>query len=342
MAKRTTTTKDVGLLHQLYQSGQLNLVPGYQRNSVWPRAAKVYLLDSILRDRPIPPLLVKRTSATLGGRITYEVIDGQQRLRTVFDYLDGRFRLGDQAGPSRSGKKFQTLEPVDQGQILNYDFVVEELSEYNEEDIKDIFVRFNRFVVSLNSAEIRNARETGAFANFVEEVGLWTYWADNRILSAAQLQRHRSTEFAAELVILLMEGPQDKKASIDLWYQTFRAEFPEAEEVRERLRGYQEWISNALPSLAETRFRRPVDYYSLISAIDMISLAAGGVDELDPESSGKRLVEFDAECADGTADGDVARYLAAASRQTDNIKPRETRREILARRILTRFEVPSE
>jgi len=91
--KRTPTTKDIGLLKQLHDQGQLVLAPEFQRNSVWPRAAKAYLIDSILNDRPIPLLFLQRISSAQTGRLGYAVIDGQQRLRAIFDYIEGRFKL---------------------------------------------------------------------------------------------------------------------------------------------------------------------------------------------------------------------------------------------------------
>ena len=52
MSKRSPTTKDVGLLHQLHLNGQLGLTAEFQRNGIWPTAAKAYLVDTILNDRP--------------------------------------------------------------------------------------------------------------------------------------------------------------------------------------------------------------------------------------------------------------------------------------------------
>src|SRR5437773_9133020 len=93
MTKRSPTTKDVALLKQLHDQGQLALAPEFQRNSIWPRAAKAYLIDSILNDRPIPLLFLRRATSAQIGRPGYAVIDGQQRLRAIFEYIDGRFRL---------------------------------------------------------------------------------------------------------------------------------------------------------------------------------------------------------------------------------------------------------
>jgi hypothetical protein len=67
MKKRSPTTKAIGLLHQLYGNGQLLLAPEFQRSSVWPNAAKAYLIDTILNDRPIPLIFLQR-EATKTGR----------------------------------------------------------------------------------------------------------------------------------------------------------------------------------------------------------------------------------------------------------------------------------
>jgi hypothetical protein len=74
MAKRSPTTKDIALLHQLFKSDQLTLAPEFQRNSVWPTAAKAYLIDTILNDRPIPLLFFQRTTSPQTGRPTYVIV----------------------------------------------------------------------------------------------------------------------------------------------------------------------------------------------------------------------------------------------------------------------------
>lgn len=88
MTKRSPTTKDVALLYQLYSNGQLSLATEFQRNAVWPTPAKAYLIDTILNDRPIPLLFFQRTTSAQTGLSNYTVIDGQQRLRAIFDFLD--------------------------------------------------------------------------------------------------------------------------------------------------------------------------------------------------------------------------------------------------------------
>jgi hypothetical protein len=233
MAKRSPTTKDIGLLHQLYSNGQLTLAPEFQRNSVWPNAAKAYLIDTILNDRPIPLLFFQRTTSAQKGLPAYTVIDGQQRLRAIFEFLDDRYRLTESNKKTRYWqKRFSELQKEFQERITNYDLVVEELSGYSENDIRDMFVRFNRYVVQLSPQEMRHAKGSGKFHDFVENLGRMDFWTEQKVFSRRMMNRMRSVEFSAELPILLIEGPQDKKASIDLCYGRYKQKFPEGKKLR--------------------------------------------------------------------------------------------------------------
>jgi hypothetical protein len=328
--KRSSTTKDVALLQQLFKDGQLRLAPEFQRNSVWPSAAKAYLMDTILSDRPIPILFFQRTTSAQTGRPVYDVIDGQQRLRAVFEFLENRFGLTETKDTAAKGKKYKDLDVDRKNKILNYDLVIEELSGYSPADIQDMFVRMNRFVVRLSPQELRHAREKGAFKDFAEKVGTIHFWKNERVFSDLQIRRMRAVEFAAELAILLIEGPQDKKSAIDLYYGRFKSSFPHAKHLESRLAGYLRWIKRAIPNLSGSRYRKPVDLYSLIGALDWKSDKGKKLGQFNSRETGARLVEFERMTREREPAGVAARYVVAASRQTDNIAPRSTRIEILA------------
>jgi hypothetical protein len=91
MTRRVPTTKDIGSLKQVHDQGQPILAAEFQRNSVGPRSAKAYLIDTIINDRPIPLLFFQRVSSAQTGRPGYSVIDGQQRPRAIFEFLDAVF-----------------------------------------------------------------------------------------------------------------------------------------------------------------------------------------------------------------------------------------------------------
>src|SRR5713101_2740959 len=130
--KRNPTTKDVALLKQLHELGQLELAPEFQRLSVWPPAAKAYLIDTIIEDKPIPLMFLQKVVSMQTGRQGFAVIDGQQRLRAIFDFIEDKYRLTQ--SPRRSAhfnKKFSELPGSVKDRIRNYDLPVQELSGYS-------------------------------------------------------------------------------------------------------------------------------------------------------------------------------------------------------------------
>ncbi|HEY2335477.1 MAG TPA: DUF262 domain-containing protein [Solirubrobacterales bacterium] len=328
MQERRTTTKDVALLRQLYDDGQLELASEFQRNSVWPRPAKAYLIDTILANRPIPQLFIQRYTSAQTGRPNYRVIDGQQRLRAVFEYLDDRFPLGKVSGKKLEKRKFSDLPQALKDRVRDYDFVVDELSGYSDRDVRDLFVRMNKYVVRLSPQELRHARDEGAFYDFVERLGAMDIWRERKIFTPTQLARMRSVEFSAELTILLIEGPQDKKAAIDLYYGEYQHEFKAGPQIESQILAYFDWLQQALPQIEQSRYKKPVDLYALIGALANHRGRANRV-LIDPEEAGMRLLNFEKELTRKRVTERARRYLAAASRQTDNLRPRLTRIEIL-------------
>src|SRR5690242_2854282 len=116
----------IGEFLEWFEDGKLELSPAFQRGEVWRTPAKAYLIDTILRNFPIPPLHIRLVSR--GGKgLVREVIDGQQRLTSVLQFVDGKFPLaarksGSAASPPWAGKRFAQLEEEYQRRILNYSF----------------------------------------------------------------------------------------------------------------------------------------------------------------------------------------------------------------------------
>lgn len=333
MTKRTPTTKDVALLWQMHKEGQLLLSPEFQRNSVWPNPAKAYLIDTILNDRPMPLFFLQRGRSAQSGKTAYSVIDGQQRLRAIFDFLDDRFPLSQSKGSTFFKKRFSELPANWQDRILDYDLIVDELSGYTDEDIRDIFVRMNRYVVKLSLQELRHAKSKGVFRDFVEEIAALPFWSAHNVFSRTQIARMRHVEYAAEIIILLAEGPQDKKASIDLYYGNYSSRFDQAKAIRSAVSGYTGWLESAVPDLKSRFVRKPVDLYGLLGAMHRLAESGQHVQRLKPAVFSQGLRRFEKALRSKAPSGEAARYIVAASRQTDNISPRLTRIEIMTKLI---------
>ena len=68
--------------------------PDYQRPLVWKNSNKQLLIDTILRGLDIPKFYWKQIDEE-----HFEVIDGQQRIRTIWEFYDNKFKLAKDADP---------------------------------------------------------------------------------------------------------------------------------------------------------------------------------------------------------------------------------------------------
>lgn len=75
-------------------AGKLILRPEYQRQAVWPERAKVSLMETILLGYPIPEIYLAYETSPDGYQ-TVSVVDGQQRLTALLDYLENRYALDE-------------------------------------------------------------------------------------------------------------------------------------------------------------------------------------------------------------------------------------------------------
>ena len=76
---------------------QLILQPKFQRRSVWEYDARSYLIDTIVRKLPMPKIYLRKVVSPKTNLMAYEVVDGQQRLRAILDFVEGALVLSQRA-----------------------------------------------------------------------------------------------------------------------------------------------------------------------------------------------------------------------------------------------------
>ncbi len=155
----------------------------FQRRSVWPPSAKVFLIDSILRDRPMPNLYI-RTRTDLRTRRAYrEVVDGQQRLRAINDFASDHLTLTVTA-KEFAGKSYSTLDNALKAAFLTYQIGVVQLYNISDTDVLDVFHRINAYGLRLNPQERRHGKFQGLFRIAVIEASKrWSVlWETYRIV----------------------------------------------------------------------------------------------------------------------------------------------------------------
>ena len=136
------------------------------------------------------------------------------------------------------------------------------------------------------------------------------------------------------MIILLLEGPQDKKESLDFYYDAYSPAFEPGDEIKARLASHLEFLTEALPNLAALKLRSKTSFYSLIGALDLVADVDEDYNHLDKREIGDRLTKFSHALEKQDPPEEVERYVFASSRQTDNLIPRQTRIDILKQVIV--------
>lgn len=141
---------------ELMEQDLIELNPGYQRRRVWKdNKKKSLLIESLMLRIPIPAFYFYENE---DGK--YQVIDGQQRLTTIKEFVGGEFRLSglEYLGKENNKKKFKNLDTKYVQRIYRTQIAVNILDARSPKNvIYDIFRRVNTGGVNLNPQEMRNA-----------------------------------------------------------------------------------------------------------------------------------------------------------------------------------------
>ncbi|SES17683.1 DUF262 domain-containing protein [Psychrobacillus sp. OK032] len=149
---------DVETLILRILKGDINLQPDFQRGEVWGPNKKVRLIDSILREWHVPPLHVIKVKES--GK--QEVLDGQQRLVAIRDFVNGKIAIDgyieplDQEILELHGLTYKNLPDVWRRKFEQFTIRVYYIVDYHPSEPGELFYRLNQ-PTNLTSAEQRNA-----------------------------------------------------------------------------------------------------------------------------------------------------------------------------------------
>ena len=155
--KLTPSDPDLQTIVARIKNGDLDLQPDFQRGEVWSISKKRRLIDSILRDWHVPPVHVV---VEKDGRQV--VLDGQQRLVSIRDFVRGEFSVDGSIEPYdaniHSLDRLHYLElPAEIRRAFDqFTIRVYRLTDYSPEEPGELFYRLNQGAW-LTAAEQRNA-----------------------------------------------------------------------------------------------------------------------------------------------------------------------------------------
>ena len=252
------------------KQGQLLLNPIFQRRPVWSEKAKSYLMDTILRGKPIPKVFMRQKINVTTKTSIREVVDGQQRLRSILSYIKDGFKVSKLQNPEYGGKLFSQLPEDIQAQVLSYEVAADLLINLPDAEILDIFGRLNSYAVVLNEQEKINATHFSAFKVLADRIGYKynEYWTKQKILTSRNILRMQEINLVADLLIAMIEGIKPKK-QIRRYYARYEKSFDHnTDELETKFAGVMDKIAQLYPEgLAGTEFARVHLFYSLFVSV---------------------------------------------------------------------------
>lgn len=326
------------------KAGNLVLTPEFQRRSVWKPGAKSYLIDTIVRGFPIPIIFLrdKRTSVD-DFEPKREIIDGQQRLRTVLSYISpdlvsnyesGRddFTVTKAHNIDLAGKQFNDLDVDVRSAILDYEFNVHVLSSsVDDREIIQIFRRMNSINYQLNKQELRNANYYGEFKSSVyllaaEQLNRWRLW---KTFTEDNIARMDEVEHTSECVMFIIDGEISGKsaAKINNAFKDYDEVYKHRAEIEHRFRSVMETMDNSFKSeLPNFEFFKKTLVYTFFAVISNLLFDDQPLTKhvkgrsLTPEEISKMKL-----CSERIEKRSAPnRVLEATDRRTTNPKERKT------------------
>lgn len=285
------TTYSVSDFVSWYKAGSLILSPNFQRRPVWKAGAKSYLIDTVIRGLPIPIIFLRDLPSDLTTFAPKrEVVDGQQRLRTVISFVAPHvvkdydpniddFRISKSHQKEFARRKFADLPASIQQSILDYQFSVHSFAASTDDrEILEIFGRMNSTGIKLNAQELRNACYYGEFKTVAFELASeqLTRWRDWHVFTEYNLARMDEVELTSELMVLELKGITEKSGTvIDKAYADYDDRFDESEEVAKRLRQVMDTIESRFAPDMRTAFSKRTVFYCLFAAVYDVQFGLG-------------------------------------------------------------------
>lgn len=244
-----------------FRKGNLYVDDSFQRNYVWINKDRISLIETILLGYSIPEIYLWETDTNPEtGDTRYSIVDGQQRIKTIAQFVNGGLKLTDSGLEEKTatyrGKQFDGLENGQKSDFWSYKVSVRFVSKnVSRDEIIRMFLRLNKTSNALNPQELRHAEFHGDFISASLEIASFPHWKSWGTFTDLEVRRMSDVQFASTLIIYIRSGFEDEttQTSINKFYDLLNESYPERDKDIETIKktlDYIELIVTESPSLA--------------------------------------------------------------------------------------------
>lgn len=314
-----TQTRTIQQLMQQMRDDVISPRPEFQRKLVWSNQHKSAFIDSVLNKYPLPEIFLTELQVDLESGMRAEMlVDGQQRLSTLFEYVTNNLDLK----LSGNTPNFRDLTDDVKRDFLNHQIVVRMLQTESFESIREIFTRINSTKYALNAMEINHARYDGVLKNFAQKISENSFFEYHRIFSPSDIRRMNDLRYTLELLITMMTGYFNRDEKVEDFLSMYNDEFPKESDLESRLHNVFHLIDSCeFPY--ESRIWKKADFFTAVIELDRVINIRGC--HLDSFYLSNILNEFYSKVDTEDKEGVVKDYYLASLQGTTSRSNRNKR-----------------
>ena len=272
------------------RNDELDLAPWYQRRSVWSTPQKAYLINTLFESKPVPTLYFRHAIDLDADKTIREVVDGQQRIRAILEYIEDQYAARHPAHLARVA--YSKLTRSQQQSFRNTSLSSGLLLDAIDQDVIEVFGRLNSVAKTLNASEKRNAAFGGEFKQFClrQAASRVAMWRKLNIFTANDIARMLEVQFIADLCFNFLRGLSDfSPTALNNLYREKDETFEEQSQITDRLdRCFTHVAELPRGAITDTIFSRQPIFFSLLLVLDELK------SPLSVQSTSESIREIDA------------------------------------------------
>lgn len=209
------------------------------------------------------------------GIASTHIVDGQQRISAIVDFIGGEFSLNerdltnDEIKASCGKKIFQELDESYKNKIWEYPISIVVIdSECTIADIKEMFYRLNLTNYSLNRQEKRNSKDS-VFGDKCEALSTYDFWKKTKLFSSADAKRMKDVEYCCAIYILANEGivDQTNDKKINNYYDDYKDDFDADDKLKNKILEAMSVIEDILDKTTISFVSKKAQMYTLFCVV---------------------------------------------------------------------------
>ncbi len=288
-------------LYNKIDSGLLDTSPDFQRKLVWKKQHKYAFIQTILLNYPFPEIYIASAEMDVQNLKAKEiVVDGQQRLNALIDYIKGKNDFNNQ----NKVTSFDNLSLEEKKEFLNYSITVKDMKDIGMENIKEIFRRINSTDYSLNANEVINAQfGDGEFAIFCKQLADKDYEVSenetdviidvehrllindflkrNNVFSDNDIKRMFDSNYIMLIAATILEGKYfGRNLKINHYLEKYNLEFDSYEEILKKVVNSVK-IIDKLKFLEDSYWFNKANLFTLLIEFNDLNEANLNLDKLE-------------------------------------------------------------